>query len=59
MVPSQLPTPPEYAGQWVGLHDGTIVAASPDPKVLTLQIQASAVPCVVYKVPEPAHPSQR
>jgi hypothetical protein len=56
MVPSQLPTPLEYAGQWVGLHDGTIIAASPDPKVLTQQIQARALPCVVYKVPDPAHP---
>jgi len=52
MVPSQLPTPPEYAGQWVGLHDGAIVAVSPDPRALTQQIQARAVPCVVYKVPD-------
>ena len=59
MVPSQLPTPPEYAGQWVGLHDGAIVAASPDPKALTQQIQARAVPCVVYKVPETARPAPR
>ncbi len=59
MVPSQLPTPPEYAGQWVGLHDGAIVAASPDPKVLTQQLQAVAVPCVVYKVPPPARPDRR
>ena len=56
MVPAELPTPAEYAGQWVGLHDGTIIAASPDPKVLTQQIQARALPCVVYKVPDPAHP---
>jgi len=51
MVPSPLPTPREYAGQWVGLHNGAIVAASPDPGVLMRQIQARAVPCVVYKVP--------
>jgi hypothetical protein len=51
MVPSELPTPSEYAGQWVGLHDGAIVAASPDPRALTVQIQHAAVPCVVYRVP--------
>ncbi|HEY2430934.1 MAG TPA: hypothetical protein VGI06_18505 [Acidimicrobiales bacterium] len=51
MVPSELPTPSEYAGQWVGLHDGTIVAASPDPGALTAKIQRAAVPCVVYRVP--------
>jgi hypothetical protein len=52
MVPSRLPTPAEYAGQWVGLHDGAIVAVSPDPRTLSLQIQASNVPCVVYRVPD-------
>jgi hypothetical protein len=51
MVPSQLPTPPEYAGLWVGLHNGSIVAVSPDPGALSEQIRARAVPCVVYKVP--------
>jgi len=51
MVPSELPTPSEYAGQWVGLHDGAIVAASPDPGALTVEIQQAAVPCVVYRVP--------
>jgi hypothetical protein len=56
MVPAQLPTPSEYAGQWVGLHNGTIVAASPDPKALTQQIEARALPCVVYKVPQAARP---
>ena len=59
MVPSQLPTPPEYAGQWVGLHNGAIIAASPDPKALTQQIQARAVPCVVYKVPQTAQQAPR
>jgi hypothetical protein len=61
MVPPQLPTPAEYAGQWVGLHDGAIVAASPDPRSLSQQIQARNVPCVVYRVPTDAaakpHPS--
>ena len=54
MVPAELPTPAEYAGQWVGLHDGAIVAASPDPRTLSEQITARNVPCVVYRVPEVA-----
>ena len=54
MVPAELPTPAEYAGQWVGLHDGAIVAASPDPRTLSLQITARNVPCVVYRVPDAA-----
>jgi hypothetical protein len=54
MVPSQLPTPPEYAGLWVGLHNGSIVAVSPDPGALSQEIRDRAVPCVVYKVPAAA-----
>jgi len=56
MVSTPLPTPPEYAGQWVGLHDGMIVAASPDPGALVTQIAHRAVPCVVYRVPSTATP---
>ena len=51
MVSTQLPTPPQYAGQWVGLHDGSIVAASADPRTLVTQIAERAVPCVVYRIP--------